>query len=239
VRNPQRAEENSRDLQPDRITKNLDRFDVHHALVYMRNCIDVDRGDMILGWASVLDAVRPERGDRWFVRDFGAEMDRQLVTAMPDWRHVRATCDGIPIPFDDVTPSPRFVVSELEAKFPMEHVDAYDAIVDSHLASEGVALRLRTHGGGFVRFAQHVFVDASYDVTIQFIRRLDGGRLQLSIDGAPIDPPLIGNGNDAVQRWRSPSPITLAAGDHLFELRSPDGPGVYTVDLDRLELRAR
>jgi hypothetical protein len=239
VRNPQRAAENSHDLQPDRITKNLDRSAVHHAIVYMRNCIDVDRGDMILGWASVLDAVRPESGDRWFVRDFGSEMDRQLVTLLPDWRHVRATCDGIPIAFEDAVSSPRFVVSELEAKFPMEHVDAYDSIVTSRFASDAVALRVRTKGGGSVRFAQHVFEGASYDVTIQFVRRLDGGRLRLSIDGSPIDPPLIGNGNDAVLRWTSPSPVALDAGDHVFELRSPDGPGVYVVDLDRLELRAR
>ena len=46
---------------------------------------------------------------------------------------MRVTCDGVPLAFPDAAPSPRVVVSELEAKFPTEHVDAYASVVSSAL----------------------------------------------------------------------------------------------------------
>jgi hypothetical protein len=238
---PEQARKNGLDPQPDRVKRNLDLENVHGAIVYVANCIEADRADLIYGWPSVIAANPPESGDRWLARDFGPAHDRQLVTMYPERRHVRVTCHGRPLPFDDATPSPRLVTTEIEGKFPMEHQDAY-GVVNGKVpeASEGGRFTITFRKpGAWIRFPQHLFLDASYLVSLTYLRRFDGGRFAVAIDGVELKPAIDGRGSREVKRWTSNAPLTLSKGMHAIELRSLEGPGTFLVDVDQLELAAK
>ena len=241
LRTPERAAENGKNPQAPRVRQNL--TDAHvppHSLVFLNNCIEPDRSELVYGWAQVLDALPPEKGDWWLARDFGPEHDRQLLTEHPDWHPVRATCDGKPIGFPDATPSPRDVVTELEAKFPLEHRGAYPSVVGAETATNGMLLSIHVQSaGGTVAFPQHLFASGQWDVSLAFARRLDGGRFVVVVDGTVLDPPVEGGGPSGRRTWQTGAPIALEAGDHRVELRSIEGTGGYTNDVDRIELHAR
>jgi len=238
---PTRAKVNGEDPQPDRVKRNLDLANVHGAIVYVANCIEADRGDLIYGWPSVIESNPPESGDRWLARDFGPAHDRQLVTMYPERRHVRVTCHGRPLPFFDPHPSPRLVTTEIDGKFPMEHQDAY-GVINGKVpeASEGAIFTISYRKpNAWVRFPQYLFVDADYVVSLKFLRRFDSGRFAVVIDGTVLQPAIDGRGSREVKTWTANAPLRLAKGMHSIELRNLEGPGTFVDDVDVLELAAK
>jgi len=235
---PERIHNLSRVRQAERVMRNLDMAGVHEGVVYIANCIEPDRGDVVYGWASVLNATPPEKGSRMIVRDFGPEHDRQLVTLMPDKKHVRADCNGRVTHFANATPSPELIVTEMEAKFPPdEREGCYASIRGADVASNKQVLDIRANApNAWARFRQYVFQPGSYEVRVIVDRRADSGRFAIAIDGKQLDVPIEGRGDPGLSSSVQ-KPITLTAGTHTVEFRSLEGPGVFFLSVDRIELK--
>jgi 4-amino-4-deoxy-L-arabinose transferase-like glycosyltransferase len=230
---PERAHENGKDPQAPRVARALDRAGVHHAIVYVANCDAPDRADVVYGWASVLNALRPMSGDRWIVRDFGADHDRQLVTMYPDWKHVRVDCNGGPMEFPDPTPRPSFVITEAEAKFPLDvqrggfaHVEARPG------ASNHGALALRAKQADAVfAFRQYLPTEGDWRLAVAVYAQVQGGRLAIEVDGRRALSVDVGAGEGRF-RVEAEQSMRLAAGEHAITLR-PDGgalPSLVAID---------
>lgn len=237
---PDRLIKLNRERQAERVRKHLDRGNVHGAVVYVGNCIEPDRGDVVYGWASVLNAKPPESGDRFLVRDFGPDHDRQMVTMMPTWKHVRVDCNGIPVSFDNPTPSPRHIVSEMEAKFPPDdRAGCYAAIRGIGDAHNKQVLELKVQEpGAWARFRQHVFEPGTYAVHVTIVRRPDGGRFALAIDGKQLEP-LDNRGAFGPPTSVDVGTMQLTAGTHTIEIRSLEQQGTFYFAIDRYELLKR
>jgi len=235
---PERVHNLSRVRQAERVRNNLDAAKVEDAVVYIANCIEPDRGDVVYGWASVLNSTPPEKGRRYLVRDFGLEHDRQLATLLPNRKHIRADCNGKPMGGDSPTPSPDYIVTEMEAKFPPDdRAGCYASIRGVDAASNRTVLDIRaTSPAAWARFRQHVFEAGSYELRTIFLRRPDGGRFAVVIDGQQLDAPLDTRG-DKGPMMTAQKPINLTAGIHTVEFRSLEGPGSFVLTLDRIELR--
>lgn len=236
---PDRLTALNRERQAERVNKRLDAGNIHGAVVYIGNCIEPDRGDVVYGWASVLNRKPPESGDRFIIRDFGSEHDRQMVTLMPTWKHVRVDCNGGMAVFENPTPSPRYIVSELEAKFPPDDREGcYAAIRPLGNASNKQILEIRaTAPGAWARFRQHVFEGGTYDVRIALARRPDSGKFALVIDGKQLDT-IDARGLLNVETL-SAGTLPLSAGMHTIEVRSLETTSPVYFLLDRLELSKR
>lgn len=236
---PDRLTKLNRERQAERVRKHLDRANVHGAVVYVNNCTEPDRGDVVYGWPSVLNAKPPESGDRYIVRDFGPDHDRQMVTMMPTWKHVRVDCNGIPMPFDNPTPSPRLIVTEMEAKFPPDdRAGCYAAIRGLGDAFNKQVLEIKsTEPNAWARFRQYVFEPGLYDVRVTIARRPDGGRFAIAIDGKALDS-IDARGNHMLLTLSAGS-IELGAGTHQIEVRSLEQAGTFYFAIDRLELSKR
>jgi hypothetical protein len=237
---PDRLTKLNRERQAERVHKHLEKGNVHGAVVYVGNCIEPDRGDVVYGWASVLNKKPPDSGDRFLVRDFGPDHDRQMVTMMPTWKHVRVDCNGVPMHFDNPTPSPRYIVTEMEAKFPPDdRFGGYAAIKGIGDAFNKQVLELKVEeAGAWARFRQYVFETGNYDVRITMIRRPDGGRFAFAIDGKQLDP-LDNRGAFGPPTTVLAGTLPLTAGTHSVEIRSLEPKGVFYFAIDRLELIKR
>lgn len=236
---PDRLVAVSKVRQAEKVRAGLDRGNVHGAVAYIMNCIDPDRGDLVFGWASVLNATPPESGDRMIVRDFGPEHDRQMIALHPDKRHVRVDCNGNVVQWDFATPNPGWLVTELEAKFPPDAREGcYASIKGWAEASNRTVLEVKAdRPGAWARFRQHVFEEGTYEVSLGFVRRPDGGRFSLVIDGAPVEPAIDTRGAIGMQKWTASAGRALGKGTHTIEVRSLEGAGTRYFVLDRLELR--
>lgn len=228
----------SRVRQAAKVRNNLEAAKITDAVVYVGNCMDPDRGDVVYGWASVLNETPPEKGRRVLVRDFGPEHDRQLVTLMPERKHVRVDCNGVVTRFDDATPSPGLIVTEMEAKFPPDAREGcYASIRGVTKASMGAALEIRaTTPKAWARFRQYVFEQGSYELAVRVARRPDGGRFAIAVDGQQLDTPIDSRGEPDMT-VTTQKPIQLTAGMHTIEIRSLEGFGAFSFTVDRVELR--
>lgn len=237
---PDRLVNLNRERQAERVHKFMEAGKIHGSVVYVNNCTEPDRGDVVYGWASVLNKSVPETGDRFIVRDFGEEHDRQMVTMMPTWKHMRVDCNGHPMGFGNPTPSPRHIVSELEAKFPPDdRAGCYAAIRPLANASNKQVLEIRTTApGAWATFRQYVFETGTYDVRIAFARRPDSGKFTLAIDGKALDI-LDARGGQLIVETVAAAVLPLTAGTHTIEFRSLEGPGIHYFSIDRLELSKR
>ncbi len=235
---PERIHNLSRVRQAERVRNNLDAAGIQDAVVYVANCIEPDRGDVVYGWASVLNANPPEKGSRLIVRDYGPEHDRQFVTLMPNKKHVRVDCNGKPMGFPNPTPSPDLIVTEMEAKFPPDAREGcYASIRATDFASNRQVLDIKASApNAWARFRQNVFVAGNYEVNVVVARRPDGGRFAIAIDGQQLDVPLDSHGDKGVITVTQ-KPTNLTAGIHTIEFRSLEGPGVFYFAIDRIELR--
>ena len=43
------------DKQLEKMRRNLDAADIHHSVVYAVNCMEPDRGDIVLCWSIALN----------------------------------------------------------------------------------------------------------------------------------------------------------------------------------------
>jgi len=214
---PDRAKETGKDPHPPKVTQNLDQAGVHDAIVYMQNCDDPDRADVVYGWSSVLNANPPESGDRWLVRDFGPAHDRQMITMYPNRNHVRVDCNGAKATFLSALESPDFVVTEAEAKFPPDaQENAFVAIEKNNRASNHAVLALETRSpSAWVRFRQYLPRDGSWRVKVDL-----HDHLTLEIDGIAIAPG---------------SATMLTAGEHVVTLRAVPSSVSFRSTIDRFE----
>lgn len=238
-----RAAENGADPMGPRITKNLDEANIHHAIVYVGNCSDVDRGDVVYGWASVLNENPAPSGDRWIVRDFGLAHDRQLAAMYPERRHVRVDCNGV---FNGEVPSAGPgdpIVTEWEAKFPADAqeeaftlIEAGDGAPDK--PSNGAVLTIATKTPtAFTSFRQYLPSRGLYLVSVRVMQRMDGGRLALEVDGKVVIEAIPTMGPVAMLTITAAQPITLDAGVHVVTLRAQNGVGAFRTSIDRIEWR--
>jgi hypothetical protein len=234
---PQRMKDIGRTRQAERVRNNLDAAGVHDAVVYVVNCIEPDRHEVAYGWASVLNATPPETGDRVYVRDFGVEHDRAMVNLFPTRRHVRVDCNGRVLESDFAKPDRAVVVTEMEAKFPPDERDQSYAILKPWPdAGNRAVLEIKVEGpGAWAKFRQHVFEDGAYQLELAYLRRPDGAKLLLVIDGEPVGGPIDTRGPLGVTSWSSPAARNLTAGTHRLEIRAVDGAGY--LSLDKLTLR--
>ncbi|MBI2391280.1 MAG: hypothetical protein HYV09_16950 [Deltaproteobacteria bacterium] len=234
---PERIAKISAVRQAERVAHNLDAANVHGAVVYVGNCVEPDRGDVVYGWASVLNAIDPEQGDRLVVRDFGPEHDKQLVMLYPGRKHVRVDCNGRYVSTEPATPRPQLLVTELEAKFPPDdRQGCYATIRALPTASNRQLLEIRaSEPNAWARFRQYVFEDGTYELRLTAHRRPDGGRFVLAIDGTPIEGTIDSRGAPELIT-HTLKPVTLGRGTHHLEVRSAEGPGVFYFSIDRLEL---
>lgn len=236
---PERIANIGKSRQADKVRKNLDEAGIHGAVVYVANCIEADRGDVVYGWASVLNAVDPEKGDRLIVRDFGPEHDRQLASLYPNRKHVRVDCNGRFVSNEPSTPRPELVVTEAEAKFPPDDREGcYASIKPNPAASNRQVLEVRvTAPKAWARFRQYVYEEGSYELRLVAYRRPDGGRFTLAVDGVELGPV---DSKGALEFFKSTlGPVTLTKGVHQFELRSLEDSGTFYFVLDRFELARR
>lgn len=233
---PERIANIGKTRQAERVAKGLDEANVHNAVVYVANCIEPDRGDVVYGWASVLNALDPEKGDRLIVRDFGPDHDRQLASLYPNRTHVRVDCNGHFISTESATPRPELVVTEMEAKFPPDdRADCYASIKPNFAASNRQFLEVRTTAPkAWARFRQYVYEDGTYDLRVIAYRRPDGGKFTFAVDGVELGP--IDSRGDPELFKTTLGAVTLTKGVHRLELRSLEGPGIFYFVLDRLEL---
>lgn len=235
---PRRIADINRQRQAERVQENVNTTNAHHAIVYVQNCVEADRGDVVYGWPSVLNTPRLWDGDRVYVRSFDVAHDRQMVTMYPTWNHQRVDCIGRPLPFPFAQPSPTRVVIEAEAKFPPDtRQDAYAMIEGLPDASNRQILKvtLRTPKA-FVQFRQHVFEDGDYQVSADVPLRFDSGRFALAVDGTTLLPGIDGRGAKGVLHWTAGTKVHLSAGTHRIEVRSLEGVGTFVHALDRIEL---
>jgi hypothetical protein len=234
---PTRIKDIARLRQAEKVEKNLDMANVHNALVYVQNCIDPDRGDVVLGWASTLNATPRESGDRWIMRDWGAEHDKQMVTMYPQRNHVRVDCNGAFLEKLDPAPRPQLLVTEMEAKFPPdERKDCYAILRVWPDASNRAVLEIRsTAQNSWSRHRQYLFEQGNYEVTAVVGSRPDGGKLQLVIDGTPLDTVVDTKGPRQLGRFVLGT-RNLGPGTHSIEVRNL-APFLSYLSIDRLEWR--
>lgn len=234
---PERIARISAVRQAERVAKHLDAANVHGAVVYVGNCIEPDRGDVVYGWASVLNAIDPEQGDRLIVRDFGPEHDKQLIMLYPNRKHVRVDCNGRYVSTEPTTPRPNLLITELEAKFPPDdRQGCYATIRALPTASNRQLLEIRaSEPNAWARFRQYVFEEGTYELRVVAHRRPDGGRFRLAIDGAPVEGTIDSRGAPELIT-HTLKPVTLGRGIHHLEVRSAEGPGVFYFSIDRMEL---
>lgn len=233
---PERIANIGKNRQAEKVAKNLEEAKVHDAVVYVANCIEPDRGDVVYGWASVLNAIDPEKGDRLIVRDFGPDHDRQLASLYPNRRHVRVDCNGRFLGEEPATPRPELVVTEMEAKFPPDDREGcYASIKPNAGASNRQFLEIRaTEPKAWARFRQYVYEDGTYDLRVVLYRRPDGGRFVLAIDGKELAP--MDNKGGPEFSVVTAGTLQLTKGMHTIELRSLEGAGPTYFVLDRIEL---
>jgi hypothetical protein len=233
---PERIVNIGKNRQAERVSKALDAANVHDAVVYVANCIEPDRADIVYGWASVLNAPDPDKGDRIFVRDFGPEHDRQLASLYPNRKHVRVDCNGGFLSSEPDVPRPELVVTELEAKFPPdERAGCYAAIKGNLYASNRMVLEVRaTEAKAWARFRQYVYADGAYDLRVVAYRRPDGGKFTFAVDGKELGVIDSAGGPEFFTATLGNVPLTR--GVHTLEFRSLEGPGARYFVLDRLEL---
>lgn len=234
---PNRIKDINRQRQAERVQENVDKTNAHHAIVYVQNCVEPDRGDVVYGWPSVLNTPRLWDGDRVYVRSFDIAHDRQMVTMYPTWHHQRVDCIGRPLPFPFAQPTPSRVVVEGEAKFPPDtRVDSYAQIEGLPEASNRQFLKitLRSPKANIV-FRQYLFEEGDYQISAEIPLRFDSGRFALVVDGTVLAPPLDGRGAKSVLHWNAAGKLHLAAGTHRVEVRSLEGIGTFVHALDRIE----
>lgn len=236
---PERIAGIGKTRQAERVAKSLDDADVHNAVVYVQNCIEADRGDIVYGWASVLNALDPEKGDRLFVRDFGPDHDRQLASIYPSRRHVRVDCNGRFLSAEPGTPRPELVVTEMEAKFPPDDREGcYAGVRPNNSASNHTVLEIRaTAPKAWARFRQYVYEDGDYTLSVVAYRRPDGGRFTFAIDG--VEQGVIDSKGGPEFFKTALGPVKLQKGTHRLEFRSLEGNGPTYFVLDRIELAKR
>jgi hypothetical protein len=238
---PDRLVNLNKERQAERVFRQMESTGVPRGqtVVYVGNCIEPDRGDVVYGWASVLNRIPPESGDRFLVRDFGSDHDRQLVTMMPTWKHVRVDCNGRMQLFDNPTPMPRLIITEAEAKYPPdERAGCYPSIKPLANAANKQYLEIQaSEPAAWIRFRQYVFEPGTYEVHVVIVRRPDSGRFTIAFDGKAMDA-LDGKGvfgPDVVNAGT----IALTPGTHNVEIRSLEGPGKFYFGIDRLEIFRR
>ncbi len=234
---PKRIRDINRQRQAERVQENVNATNAHHAIVYVQNCVEPDRGDVVYGWPSVLNTPRLWDGDRVYVRSFDVAHDRQMVTMYPTWNHQRVDCIGRPLPFPFAQPTPSRVVVEGEAKFPPDtRVDSYAQIEGLPEASNRQFLKItfRSPKANIV-FRQHLFEEGDYQISAEIPLRFDSGRFALVVDGTVLAPPLDGRGAKSVLHWNAAGKVHLVAGTHRIEVRSLEGIGTFVHALDRLE----
>jgi hypothetical protein len=234
---PTRIKDISHLRQAEKVQKNLDMGNVHDALVYVQNCIDPDRGDVVFGWASTLNATPRESGDRWIMRDWGPEHDKQMVTMYPQRNHVRVDCNGFPIEKLDPTPRPGLLITEMEAKFPPdERKDCYAILRVWPEASNRAVLEIRsTAQNSWGRFRQYIFEQGNYEITAVVGARPDGGKLQLMIDGTPLETVADTKGTRELRRVVLGT-RALSPGVHSIEVHNL-APYLSYLSIDRLEYK--
>ncbi|MGZ3452462.1 MAG: hypothetical protein ACXVEF_22830 [Polyangiales bacterium] len=234
---PTRVKDIARMRQAEKVQKNLDQANVHDALVYVQNCIDPDRGDVVFGWASTLNATPREAGDRWIMRDWGPEHDRQMVTMYPNKNHVRVDCNGSFLEKLDRTPRPELLVTEMEAKFPPDtRKDCYAILRVWPDASNRAVLEIRsTAQNSWARFRQYIFEQGNYEITAVVGTRPDGGKLQLAIDGTPLETVVDTKGLHQLGRFVLGT-RALSPGTHTIEVRNL-APFLSYLSIDRLEYK--
>lgn len=235
---PKRIADINRQRQAERVQENVNTTNAHHAIVYVQNCVEPDRGDVVYGWPSVLNTPRLWDGDRVYVRSFDVAHDRQMVTMYPTWKHQRVDCIGRPLAFPFAEPSPSRIVIEAEAKFPPDtRQDSYAMIEGLAEASNRQVLKVTMRKPkAFVQFRQHVFEEGDYQVLAEVPLRFDSGRFALAIDGTTLLPGIDGRGAKGVLHWVAGSKVHLTPGTHRIEVRSLEGVGTFVHALDRIEL---
>ncbi len=239
---PERVASIGKGSQAQRVSAALDAGGVTgKSLIFMANCIETDRMDVMLGWSSVINATPPDQGDRIVVHDFGREHDAQLAALYPDRKTFRVDCNGHPYAVDDVKPTPGVQITEMEAKFPPDAREGcYASIKEWPGASNRTALDIRvTQPNAWARFRQHVLEAGRYELTVSYARRTDGARFVVVVDGAPPEgAPIETRGVAGIMTWTA-APRDLSAGTHTIEVRAVGATGVSYLTIDRIELRRR
>lgn len=234
---PTRIADIGRTRQAERVAKGLDAANVHNAVVYVANCIEPDRGDVVYGWSSVLNALDPEKGDRLMVRDYGPDHDRQLASLYPNRAHVRVDCNGNFMENLPVTPRPELVVTEMEAKFPPDDREGCYASLKPHFgASNRQFLEVRvTEPKAWARFRQWIYEEGDYELRVVAYRRPDGGKFTFAVDQKPMQT--IDSQGQPDFFTQSIGTVHLTKGFHHLELRSlEESKGPFYFVVDRIEL---